>query len=278
MKHLLPLYLALAISLSASAQEPTGNRGFRMPANGKRVVVYKLKGTSEYETLPRTLEDNLFFKIEDGVSRQIEGEDYGLIFVVPFANSTLESGMSCSEYTAIPYNRLWNCESRTRWWVKKSDLERALPSYDKWFKNVTFVAGALTLPTIARPRRGDTPFTLDADASLGTSAGIRVGVSEDHKRFLNLLGFAAIKSIKHDKNNNTGLTEDDGEIDGSGLAIGAGLSFDWDGVQTGVFFGCDKASGALGKDYVYQDALWIGFGIGVNIFTPSDAPKESDSQ
>jgi len=271
-------------------------RGRRVQVNGGSVLVYEMKietvdgvKQNSHVPVPRMLDSFFYFKPQAGVQYSIGGVVYGLVYLpgnkAPTAancdtlpdEAAKKDCAACKEHTSAWYSNIQHCDYGKYFWIRASDLSNVDNSYRYGLWQPKLAIGALTIPIVLRPSRGDLPFDGDGQLSINGSLGLRWRLHDTQSNYVSILGFAGLKSMKFTKQNNDGLAEDQEEISGSGLAVGTGLSLQWRQTQVGIFFGCDKAFGTLSKTYAYQDALWIGFGIGVEIFTPSGQGKVADA-
>lgn len=140
---------------------------------------------------------------------------------------------------------------------------------------VSFSYGAsLSLPFKMRPETKEQHMKITPEFTLGGYAGPRLRLSHYSDLFLTLpvvtLGVTTIgindnNTIKEvsspDKDN------DDGLVLGRTFSLGAVLQYEH--FQMGFIMGWDKASGEIGKKWIYNDNPWYSFSIGFSFFNAS---------
>lgn len=144
-----------------------------------------------------------------------------------------------------------------------------------------YTATGLTIPFKYRPKDGDNPaienvFSTSFNAGLffGASFGFtrfnhrkKIGnLSNTHKFSLGVFINAASEELT--ENNTSGATElVGGKSQTVGLfSRGLGLVYSRNKLSLGVFMGWDKGVGTLSKKWDYDGLLWLGAGIGYDIF------------
>jgi hypothetical protein len=120
--------------------------------------------------------------------------------------------------------------------------------------------GLLTLPFKARPQ-GDLSF--DTEFNLSSTLNIRLH-SWRGTTFNYQLG-AGIGSVGLNTSNAALLTDDEAQ-DVAVLTILNGLMFQYKRVQVGFYAGVDQINNQKNYDWESNGNLWIGFGVGYNLF------------
>lgn len=136
-----------------------------------------------------------------------------------------------------------------------------------------FSIGLLTLPFKARPQ-GDVTF--DTEFNLNSSLNIRL--FEIAGSSLNYQMGAGIGSVGLNTSNAEGLAEDEAQ-DVATLTLLNGLMIQFKKVQFGLYAGVDHINNQKNYKWESNGNLWLGFGIGYNLFNISlSKTKDKDSQ
>ena len=130
--------------------------------------------------------------------------------------------------------------------------------------------GLLTLPFRARPQD---EFSFDTEFNLSTSVNFRLG-SLKGASFNGQFG-AGISSVGLNTENALGI--DTGESqDVATLTLFSGLMLQYKKVQIGIYAGVDQINNQSNYQWKSNGNLWLGFGIGFNVFTVSvSTPKNN---
>jgi hypothetical protein len=174
-------------------------------------------------------------------------------------------------------------------------LKIALRRYARW----GFASGILAAPFKVRPGgrtltnsagadSTTTSMTLSTDISIGAYLAPRYTISRRRNLHLLVPFHAGLAFINLTSNNTyAGAAKDkvpkadQGDQLVPGISVASGLILDINSFEVAFLFGWDWASGALGKNWLYQPGNdsrpWLSFGIGYS-FTRPNAPASSSSQ
>lgn len=144
-----------------------------------------------------------------------------------------------------------------------------------------WTATALTIPFKYRPKDGDNeaiPNAFSVSFNGGLFGGYTIGRTKFHHRkkvgnrtitekitFGAFIGAASETLTKNNTNGADKITGDASESIGL-LSRGVGVLFSRDKISVGLFMGWDKGIGSSGKAWDYDGLLWLGAGIGYDIF------------
>lgn len=172
----------------------------------------------------------------------------------------------CPECPAVLTGSADHCAYGKEFWAPVDELEdgRLVAVYETGW---SFDMAALNIPVKIRPRRGDSAPLLESDFNIGASFHAKNRLSGHKPYYISVVGFASIQAIRMDASNNTSLGADSVE-NPMAVAYGGGIIFELNKIQLGVLAGADAAFGDLSSDFVYQNAPWIGFGLGYDLFKP----------
>lgn len=131
-----------------------------------------------------------------------------------------------------------------------------------------FSWGVMTLPIKARlGDGGDRFFDVEENLNLGFTFGLRQQLQGRKQQALNFLLGISIARVRTDsislKNN---FPAPQSSVS-SALMFSAGTLFQHENFQVGFFTGIDNIMGALGRNWKFQGKPWIGFAIGVSLFS-----------
>ena len=135
----------------------------------------------------------------------------------------------------------------------------------KW----SFVSTAVTIPIKIRPGDGKNGedkkryFDFEGNVNIGLTAGVRRRISSNGISYITLFGGISVGSSKLTTDNSSVTSE----TNVSTLTPFAGLMFEYNNFEIGLFTGWDHASGKIGQSWDYNALPWIGIGLGYNIFT-----------
>ncbi|MGC4042003.1 MAG: hypothetical protein QM710_14760 [Flavobacterium sp.] len=150
--------------------------------------------------------------------------------------------------------------------LKRSDFDAfaiRVENHDRW------AVGLLSLPFKARPQDGmsfDTEFNLNL--TLNTYLFQVRGSS------LNLQAGAGIGSVGLNTSNASGMTNDEAE-DVALLTGLAGVMIQYKRVQIGLYAGVDFINNQKHYNWESNGNLWLGFGVGYDLFQVSAAPPSN---
>ncbi|WP_296381766.1 hypothetical protein [Winogradskyella sp.] len=129
--------------------------------------------------------------------------------------------------------------------------------------------GIITLPFKARPQED---FSFDTELNLNTTLNIRIGHFLGSS-FNYQLG-AGIGSVGLNTNNASGIEADDAQ-DVATLTLFNGLMLQYNNVQVGLYLGIDHINNQKNYNWVSNGNIWLGFGIGYNLFEISVASSKN---
>jgi len=141
----------------------------------------------------------------------------------------------------------------------------AVEEYDK------LSVGLITLPFKARPQ-GD--FTFDTEFNISSTVNIKIW--EFWNTSFNIQAGAGIGSVGLNASNATGLSDSEAQ-DVSVLTFFAGGMFQYKKVQVGFYAGVDQLNNQAHFGWESNGNLWLGFGVGYNLFQIS-ASEASNKQ
>jgi len=128
--------------------------------------------------------------------------------------------------------------------------------------------GLLTLPFRARPQD---EFSFDTEFNLSTSVNFRLGEFKGSS-FNWQLG-AGISSVGLNSENALGVSSGESQ-DVATLTLFTGLMLEYKKIQIGLYAGVDQINNQSNYQWKSNGNLWLGFGIGFNVFTVSvSTPK-----
>lgn len=123
--------------------------------------------------------------------------------------------------------------------------------------------GLLTLPFKARPQED---FSFDTEFNLSTTLNIRL--FDLAKSSLNYQLGAGIGSVNLNNTNAAGLESEDAQQVAT-LTFFNGLMLQYKKVQVGFYLGVDQINNQKKNDWVSNGNIWLGFGIGYDLFNIS---------
>lgn len=80
------------------------------------------------------------------------------------------------------------------------------------------------------------------------------------------LGSSAIELSSINTNITLGQPQSDREGTFGALSYGLGYVFSWNKISVGVFSGIDKGIGRVSESWIYDGDIWLGFGVGYDLF------------
>lgn len=145
---------------------------------------------------------------------------------------------------------------------------------------VTFTAGGLTLPLRLRfqsqidPALGkrEIPFDYTPDINVGLTAGIKVRLNNEGNQCLNLLLGGSITSGDADASNTRGYLSSNARI--GLLTPSLSVVYQTDNLHIIISVGKDYPPGELYDKWIYRGRAWLGFGIGINLFSIKKGDKQ----
>ena len=177
--------------------------------------------------------------------------------------------------TAIELNDVE--EYRLYFYIPKSYLEKlAKPVYPTGWYNTRFNIGAQTLPFKIRLKQ----FDFAKEVNIGTSFGLGIRTHAIKENVLNIVGNISISSTDLDSSIAPKLKSSESIKSLSLLTVGLGIIYQTNGVQISAMVGKDYLNRTNNDrfDWAYQKKLWIGFGVGFNIYSTTKLQKEATAQ
>lgn len=137
---------------------------------------------------------------------------------------------------------------------------------------VAFNAGTIVVPIKIRfgsdkgdDGKRDRYFDFTGNVNLGLSAGFKIRPMRTRDLFISVLGGASISSIPVDSLTTNGYLR--ASTNASAFTPSIGFLCEYKDFQFGAFLGKDYLARELGDNWDYSHRLWLGFGLGYNIFT-----------
>ncbi len=139
-------------------------------------------------------------------------------------------------------------------------------------KNNEFSWGVMTLPIKARfGNKKDHFFDFEENLNLGFTAGLKHQIEGSHESWINYLGGVSITRVRTDSislKNHFAVPE--AKVS-SALMFSAGFLYQYESFQVGIFTGIDVIPGEIGRNWKHQAKPWVGFALGVSLFTKNTA-------
>ncbi len=158
--------------------------------------------------------------------------------------------------------------------LKKADLEiYAMPLAP----TCSPLVGAAVMPFKLRPQDGDARD----DLSIGAVGGWNFHINSDPEHSLGLALGLGVASVNYDSLNTTlpnGITDPVMNSKLSAISLSAGLLYQWKRLQIMAVVGVDKLRGPQRKYWDYEGQCWLGFGIGVSIFSADETVSSEGKQ
>jgi hypothetical protein len=130
--------------------------------------------------------------------------------------------------------------------------------------------GILTLPFKARPQE---EFAFDTEFNLSSTLNIRLGKVTGTSLHYQL--GAGVGSVGLNTSNANGIKDSEAQ-DLAILTFFNGLMLEYKKIQIGIYAGVDQINNQKNYDWVSNGNLWLGFGIGYNLFElASSNPKNN---
>ncbi|MBB6111063.1 hypothetical protein SAMN05421821_11082 [Mucilaginibacter lappiensis] len=184
-----------------------------------------------------------------------------------------------SDLTTYPQDNAFigNWANFKQFTILAEDLNRAL-LYNTG--NFDFTFGALTLPLKIRfGNGGNTYSAFEENLNLGLTFGLKYTVPGTKEQSINMLGLIGVTSanldsvaFKNPKFYSSKITST------RAISAGVGLMYQYSAFQVGLFGGIDHISGELGRQWRHQDRFWMGFAIGVSLYSKDSINKNPDEK
>lgn len=179
-------------------------------------------------------------------------------------SETILNDVESKEYKYSNFNFNSETGSYRYFLISDEDLKNFAMKLEPRFSPVI---GTVVLPLKLR-QNGD--FT--KDVSLSGMGGIKWNLAPQSKFSIDGLLGVGIASVSLDSTNVTDAT------DRPALSFQAGIVLHWHMLQLGVFVGADRLPKRSVDNWEYNKKPWLGFGIGVSLFTNENSKeKEQDN-
>jgi len=276
MKTLLYSFVCCCSFLFSFAQEPTESvdrpLGYRLKRNVVDEIIYKDNGLKPDFTNYRKLNYRVYFRKVNYPVATIDGKKYQLI-TIPGAKRQLpqnedEKAKLGAGEALLVGSLIDKDDYDQNFWIEEGQIQTNTDTeYYKYANDVSF--GVLTAPFKYRLKAGNAPQSiLDGDFNLESYLGWKWRLSSSKPYYIVPFGFAGVTSLKYNSDNNTGITEGNGEENGTGITYGAGISVRLGDVSPGFIIGWDHGLGTLGSTFIYSDKPWISFSVNYDFFKP----------
>ncbi len=150
--------------------------------------------------------------------------------------------------------------------IKKSDFETRSK---KQINREILSIGLLTLPFKARFQKEETSF--DTEFNLNSTLNISFAGRNDFH--VNVQIGAGIGTVGLNTSNSLGLSDNEA-TDVSTLTYLAGFMLQYNKTQVGLYAGIDHINNQSNYQWKSNGSVWVGFGIGYNIFNVSLLKKK----
>jgi hypothetical protein len=165
-----------------------------------------------------------------------------------------------------------NSEDNNKYfWLRKDEFDNYMTenfitkSYKTFIPKITYGAN-ISLPFKLRTSIDGENIRITPDITLGGYLGTKWRLSSTIPFYVNFpvvsLGLATL-SI-NDNNNTSSTNKGDGTV--LGITGSTGFVFQITDFEMGFMVGWDRASGELGKDWIYNGKAWYSFSIGYSFF------------
>lgn len=142
--------------------------------------------------------------------------------------------------------------------ISRRDFEAHCRAYPK---TTSLSLGALMVPVKLRmATAGAGSFDFSRDVAIGTSVGIRQGLSRFKPYYFNGLIGTGVSTVAALPQNTGGFASTPADL--SAFTVSLGAILDLDGVQLGLFSGIDMVTREAGQHWIYQQKPWFSLGIG----------------
>lgn len=130
-----------------------------------------------------------------------------------------------------------------------------------------FTLGMLTIPSKLQLD--------DTDLRQSTNLGISFGYQRSHRMSdritYSIVASACLTGIQLNSWNTKGATSVPQGVDFLGVSYSIGWLLQYEKIQFGIHLGADRLNEAAARQFqwIHQGKLWLGLGIGINIFSPT---------
>lgn len=170
------------------------------------------------------------------------------------------------------------------YWANYKDFVIELPTFNigtklYYGKDNDFTWGVLTLPIKARlGNKKDRYFDIEENLNLGFSFGLRHQIESVRKQAINYLAGVSIARVKTDSISIKNSFKAPESSVASALMFSGGILYQYeDAFQVGIFLGVDNVMGELGRNWKFQSKPWIGFAIGISLFSKNGSQSGEGS-
>lgn len=149
--------------------------------------------------------------------------------------------------------------------VQRFDLDsNCIKIYPTGLRSVVFTIGMVTMPV--KLRLGNS-FEFQGNVSLGTTAGVKMRISNVNPNYINLLFATSISTVTLDSFNTKGKLNAQPLNNIAAFSPSFGLVFEFGKAQAGLFYGWDilNKSTQVRYDWVFNKKPWISIGFGFSI-------------
>lgn len=149
--------------------------------------------------------------------------------------------------------------------IQKSTLEfYATEIVSRWSPSI----GSIALPFKYRYQSGE----FKKDLSIASMGGIKMQINSKRTASFTFLVGVGISSVGLDSLNTKGKVLE--TQDRSAVSLSAGIVYQWDRLQIGIFTGNDWLTTPNKDNWSYQGKNWLSIGIGVSLFSEDKAAKK----
>lgn len=165
-------------------------------------------------------------------------------------------------------------------WMKQDVFKELLDSqfirkyYRRRYPSFAY-GGSFSLPFKMRPETHGQNMKITPEIKLDGYVGCKIRLTRHSDFFITIptitLGVSAVGVNENNTINENASTDDiarDGLVMARTFSLGAILQFN--DFQMGVVLGWDKASGEIGRDWIYNDKPWYSFSIGWTFLAEKD--------
>ena len=157
-------------------------------------------------------------------------------------------------------------EAQRYFLIREADLDsNCVPVYARGLKASAFTVGLVTMPL--KLRLG-TNFDFQGSFSLGSTAGIKIPISEFNRNYVNFLFGASISTVTLDSFSTGGRVSGQPLNNIATFSPSVGMVFEFGRAQAGIFYGWDLLSKSMQSKYqwIHNKRPWISVGFGFTIF------------
>ncbi len=110
-------------------------------------------------------------------------------------------------------------------------------------------------------------FDFQGSVNAGFNAGVSLNLNKrrgPQKDFVNFLGGVGLSSVPVDSFSTKGLIKQ--STNAAAVSLNGAIIYQRNNLQAGLFFGIDNLAGELGRQWIYKNDVWMGFGVGISLF------------